>query len=95
MLTRSLLVVLAAPLLLSPPTSSCRDTEVAQPPRLSRSEFGRLVNELSEEGERVFESCLLEVQRSLDYVEHQLGQSPASTLVIAPQDAANESPPAR
>ena len=50
MLHRSFLLALAAPLLLSPSASSCRDTSVPQPPELSRSEFGRLVNEISEEG---------------------------------------------
>jgi len=50
MLRRSFLLVLAAPLLLSPSASSCREIGVTQPSKLSRSEFGRLVNELSEEG---------------------------------------------
>jgi hypothetical protein len=50
MLHRSFLLILAAPLLLSPSASSCRDTELPQPPKLSRSELGRLINELSEEG---------------------------------------------
>ena len=50
MLHRSFLLILAVPLFLSPYTSSCTDTSIPEPPKLSRSEFGRLINELSEEG---------------------------------------------
>ncbi len=40
--------------------------------------------EKNEEAEELFEGLLLEIQRSLDYYEHQLGQPRANHVVIAP-----------
>jgi hypothetical protein len=50
MLRRSRRLFLAVPLLVSWSPSACRDTDTPQPTSLSRSELGRLINQLSEEG---------------------------------------------
>ena len=50
MLRRLLLLALAIPLLLSPSPPACRSARAPQPTTLSASEFGRLINGLSEEG---------------------------------------------
>ncbi len=39
---------------------------------------------LSAEGQEILEGLLLEIQRSLDYYEHQLGQGRAQNLIISP-----------
>lgn len=43
------------------------------------------------EGARALESLLLEIQRSFDYYEHQLGQAVPGALVLAPTRAPSES----
>ncbi|MCP4005171.1 MAG: hypothetical protein GY725_13335 [bacterium] len=51
---------------------------------LSTHELDEIKADPSAEGQQVLEGFLLEAQRSLDYVEHQLGQPVIPNLAIAP-----------